>query len=61
MMTSTAQWLHFKLGIPLVEDGSAIAPSADEAQTAEADLIALQKSVASLPLTVTFVGRGDRA
>ncbi len=55
-MISTAQWLHFKLGMPLQGyDGDEA--TADEAQTGEADLIARQKALASMPLSVTFLAR----
>jgi hypothetical protein len=56
-MTTTAHWLHLRLGHPLVEvELDEIAPL-QEPQCSEADIIARQKAFAAAPLAVQFVGR----
>ena len=51
-MTTTAHWLHLRLGMPLVElEVDAPAP---EPLCGEADVIARQKAYAAAPLAVRF-------
>jgi hypothetical protein len=55
-MTTTAHWLHLRLGLPLVETDP-VAEIAHEAEPhcSEADVIALQKAYAAAPLSVQFM------
>jgi hypothetical protein len=56
-MTTTAHWLHIRLGLPLVEvELDDVAPVV-EPECGEADIVARQKAYASIPLSVQFVGR----
>jgi len=54
VMTSTAQWLQFKLGILATGQECAGLISPDEARTGEAELVARQRAFAAAPLAVTF-------
>jgi hypothetical protein len=54
-MTTTAHWLHIRLGLPLVEVEEAT-PAA-EPECREADLIAHQRAYAAAPLAVQYTGR----
>jgi hypothetical protein len=56
-MTTTAQWLHLRFGMPLVEADANETAGEQSDLCADADLIALQKAYAAAPLTVQFVGR----
>jgi len=56
-MTSTMQWLHYKLGVPFAEQDGGDPLSAGGADDTEADLIARQKALATMPLSVTFTSR----
>ncbi|WP_454884594.1 hypothetical protein [Sphingomonas oryzagri] len=56
-MTTTAHWLHLRLGHPLVEVAlDEIAP-VQEPECGEADIIARQKAYAATPLGVRFGAR----
>ncbi|WBO20892.1 hypothetical protein [Sphingomonas abietis] len=55
-MTTTAHWLHLRLGLPLVEIEAEAGP-APEAHCEDADIIALQKAFAAAPLAVEFMAR----
>jgi len=56
-MTTTAHWLHLRLGLPLVEvRADEVVPVQDSA-CAEADIVARQKAYAAAPLAVQFRGR----
>ena len=54
VMTSTAQWLQFKLGIVPTGQECTGPISPDETQTGEAELIVRQQAFAATPLAVMF-------
>ncbi len=56
-MTSTAQWLHFKLGIVPADQHDTDPQSLGDEQSATADLVAQQRAMASQPLSVSFITR----
>lgn len=56
-MTTTAHWLHLRLGLPLVEIDAPALPEAAETTCTEAEVIALQKAFAAAPLAVQFMPR----
>jgi len=56
-MTTTAHWLHLRLGLPLVEVDLDDVVAVQEPQCSEADIVARQKAYAAAPLAVQFKGR----
>jgi hypothetical protein len=56
-MTTTAHWLHLRLGLPLVEANLDEVAPVREPVCSEADIVARQKAYAAAPLGVQFVGR----
>jgi len=56
-MTTTAHWLHLRLGLPLVEVKLDEVAPVQEPECGEADIVARQKAYAGAPLAVQFVGR----
>jgi hypothetical protein len=56
-MTTTAHWLHLRLGLPLVEVNLDEVVAVQEPECGEADIVARQKAYAAAPLGVQFVGR----
>jgi hypothetical protein len=56
-MTTTAHWLHIRLGLPLVEIEVDDVVPVQEPECGEADIVARQKAYAAAPLSVQFVGR----
>ena len=53
-MTSTAQWLQSKLGLPCISIESEEADATPEFHNTEAVLIARQRALAAMPLRVLF-------
>ncbi|HEY0269842.1 MAG TPA: hypothetical protein VGC10_02505 [Sphingomonas sp.] len=56
-MTTTADWLHLKLGLSLADHADETAAANDDADNGESNLIARQRAYAAGPLSVTFPGR----
>jgi len=56
-MTTTAHWLHLRLGLPLVEVSVDDIVPVQEPECAEADIVARQKAYAAAALAVQFRGR----
>ncbi|MBA2936085.1 hypothetical protein HZF05_18540 [Sphingomonas sp. CGMCC 1.13654] len=56
-MTTTAHWLHLRLGLPLVEVNVDEVAPVREPECAEADIVARQRAYAAAPLGVQFPAR----
>lgn len=57
IMTTTAHWLHLRLGLPLVEVNVDEVAPVREPECAEADIVARQRAYAAAPLGVQFPAR----
>jgi hypothetical protein len=56
-MTTTADWLHLKLGLPLADCSDDDAGTNNDADNDAGNLVARQRAYAARPLSVTFPGR----
>jgi hypothetical protein len=56
-MTTTADWLHLRLGTPLPELSADDADVGRDAEENAGEIVARQRARAALPLSVVFTGR----
>jgi hypothetical protein len=56
-MTTTADWLHLRLGMPLPDYAETDIGADSKSEITEGEVIARQRARAAQPLSVAFPGR----